>query len=91
MSAAAKKKFNEWFCRRTRELRDKAGFDHPEDMALRLGVTPSTYKNWEYRSPLPHYLIPVFLSATGYTAEDLFDQSRTARSRRSRRRQDLDD
>jgi hypothetical protein len=48
--------FNEAICARVHRLRNERGWTAAQ-MATALGVPPERYRKYEYRSPLPHYLI----------------------------------
>ncbi len=51
--------FNEAFIRRVKRLREERGWT-AEQMAIALGVPAERYRKYEYRTPLPHYLIERF-------------------------------
>ena len=51
--------FNEALCRRVHKLRNDRGWT-AEQMATALGVPPERYRKYEYRSPLPQYLVERF-------------------------------
>jgi transcriptional regulator with XRE-family HTH domain len=47
------------YIERTRQLRKRAGYTAAE-LARRLGIEGATYRQYEYRSPLPQHLIARF-------------------------------
>lgn len=51
--------FNQKLCARVQRLRVERDWTQ-EQMATALGVAHETYKKYETRTPLPHYLIPRF-------------------------------
>lgn len=51
--------FNEKLCARVQRLRKERGWT-ADQMATALGVPPDRYRKYEYRSPLPGYLIEPF-------------------------------
>lgn len=71
MPQRGKSDFNTAFCRRTKEARGLASFTQ-ESIAELFGMDRDTYKQYEIRSPLPHYLIPRFCIATHVTPAWLF-------------------
>jgi hypothetical protein len=51
--------YNQALCERVHDMRTAAGFSQSE-MADQLGLRLATWKHYEYRTPLPAYLmIPV--------------------------------
>lgn len=52
-------KFNDELCARVHELRNARGWTAAQ-MATALGVPPDRYRKYEYRSPLPAYLMERF-------------------------------
>jgi transcriptional regulator with XRE-family HTH domain len=62
------RKFNEGLCGRVHRLRKERGVT-AEEMAIMLGVPPDRYRKYEYRSPLPHYLIEQFALIVGRDLE----------------------
>jgi transcriptional regulator with XRE-family HTH domain len=60
--------FNEALVARTHRLRNERGYT-AEQMAIALGVPPDRYRKYEYRSPLPHYLIQRFAVIVGRDVE----------------------
>lgn len=56
--------FNEAICARVHRLRNERGWT-AEQMATALGVPAERYRKYEYRSPLPHYLIEQFAIIVG--------------------------
>lgn len=51
--------FNEALCARTHALRNERGWTSAQ-MATALGVPPDRYRKYEYRSPMPAYLMERF-------------------------------
>lgn len=60
--------FNEDLVKRTHRLRRERGWT-AEQMATALGVPPDRYRKYEYRTPLPHYLIERFALIVGRDPE----------------------
>ena len=60
--------FNEALCARVHKLRNERGWTSLQ-MATALGVPPDRYRKYEYRSPLPHYLIERFALIVGREIE----------------------
>lgn len=60
--------FNEALCARVHQLRTDRGWT-AEQMATALGVPPDRYRKYEYRSPLPHYLVERFALIVGRDVE----------------------
>lgn len=56
--------FNEALVARVHRLRNERGWT-AEQMATALGVPPDRYRKYEYRSPLPHYLLERFALIVG--------------------------
>lgn len=69
--------FNEAFTSRTQELRKERGWT-AEQMATALGVPPDRYRKYEYRSPLPAYLMERFALIVGCDL-DYFLTGKTAK------------
>lgn len=61
-------RFNDQLCARVHRLRNERGWT-AEQMATALGVPPERYRKWEYRSPIPHYLIERFALIVGRDIE----------------------
>ena len=59
----AASQFKRAFLARTAQARTRAGFSQSEIAEL-LGIPQDKYKQYEKRSPLPHYLISTFCIAT---------------------------
>ena len=59
--------FNEALCARVHRLRNERGWTS-EQMATALGVPAERYRKYEYRSPIPHYLVERFGLICGYEA-----------------------
>lgn len=55
--------FKQEFIRRTKQARETVTKDRDE-MGTRLGVEKDTYAKYEYRTLLPHYLIPKLCEET---------------------------
>ena len=62
--------FNEALIARTHRLRNERGWT-AQQMATALGVPPERYRKYEYRSPLPHYLLERFALIVGRDVEYL--------------------
>jgi transcriptional regulator with XRE-family HTH domain len=60
--------FNENLCARIHRLRNERGWTAGQ-MATALGVPADRYRKYEYRSPLPHYLIEQFAVIVGRDVE----------------------
>lgn len=60
--------FNEALCARVRSLRNERGWT-AEQMATALGIPPDRYRKYEYRTPLPHYLVQRFALIVGRDVE----------------------
>lgn len=56
--------FNEALCARTHALRNERGWTSAQ-MATALGVPPDRYRKYEYRSPIPAYLMERFAVIVG--------------------------
>lgn len=56
--------FNEALCARVHRLRNDRGWTS-QQMATALGVPPDRYRKYEYRSPLPPYLMERFALIVG--------------------------
>jgi transcriptional regulator with XRE-family HTH domain len=57
-------RFNDALCARVHRLRNARGWT-AQQMATALGVPADRYRKYEYRSPLPHYLIERFALIVG--------------------------
>jgi len=64
-SKKADKLYHQAFLRRTREMRDGAGFTQ-ETMAKALHITKDAYAKYERRTLMPHHLIARFCELTGH-------------------------
>lgn len=62
--------FNEALTARVHRLRNERGFT-AEEMAKALGIPAERYRKYEYRSPLPHYLLEQFAIIVGRDIEYL--------------------
>ncbi len=72
--------FNESLCARVHKLRNDRGWT-AQQMATALNVPPERYRKYEYRSPLPHYLLGRFALIVGRDIEYLLTgKSSQARS-----------
>jgi transcriptional regulator with XRE-family HTH domain len=60
--------FNESFIARVHRLRNDKGWT-AEQMAIALGIPPERYRKYEYRTPLPHYLLERFALQVGRDVE----------------------
>jgi transcriptional regulator with XRE-family HTH domain len=56
--------FNERLIARVHRLRNERGWTAAQ-MATALGIPPERYRKYEYRSPLPHYLLERFALIVG--------------------------
>jgi len=72
--------FNESLCARTHELRNERGWTSAQ-MATALGVPADRYRKYEYRSPLPAYLMQRFALIVGCDLDYLL----TGKSARNRK------
>jgi len=59
------KKYKNEFCLRLRVIRESCGYTQ-EEFAKLLGISRDTYSKYEYRSLLPHHLIPVVCELSGH-------------------------
>jgi transcriptional regulator with XRE-family HTH domain len=57
-------RFNEAFCARVHTLRNERGYTSAQ-MATALGVPAERYRKYEYRSPMPSYLVERFSLIVG--------------------------
>jgi DNA-binding XRE family transcriptional regulator len=60
--------FNDALCARVHRLRNERGWTAAQ-MATALGIPPERYRKYEYRSPLPHYLMERFALIVGRDLE----------------------
>jgi transcriptional regulator with XRE-family HTH domain len=60
--------FNDNLTKRVHRLRNERGWT-AEQMATALGIGAERYRKYEYRSPLPHYLIERFALIVGRDVE----------------------
>lgn len=60
--------FNDALCARVHRLRNERGWT-AQQMATALGVPADRYRKYEYRSPLPHYLLERFALIVGRDIE----------------------
>lgn len=80
--------FDEKLIARTHRLRKERGWT-AQQMAIQLGIPAERYRKYEYRTPLPHYLLERFALAVGRDVEYLlFGRAAVARieSTESRRK-----
>lgn len=56
--------FNNGYCARLKAARDQRGWT-AEQMATALGIPPDRYRKYEFRSPMPVYLIERFCIIAG--------------------------
>lgn len=61
-------RFDDALCARVHRLRNERGWT-AQQMATALGIPAERYRKYEYRSPLPHYLIERFALAVGRDVE----------------------
>lgn len=61
-------RFDDALCARVHRLRNERGWT-AQQMATALGVPAERYRKWEYRSPMPHYLIERFALIVGRDVE----------------------
>jgi transcriptional regulator with XRE-family HTH domain len=52
-------RFNSALCARVKHLRELKDWTS-EEMATALGINPDAYRKYEYRTPIPHYLVERF-------------------------------
>jgi hypothetical protein len=62
--------FNEKLCARVHRLRNERGWT-ADQMATALGIPADRYRKYEYRSPMPHYLLEQFATIVGRDIEYL--------------------
>jgi transcriptional regulator with XRE-family HTH domain len=60
--------FNDALCARVHRLRNERGWTAAQ-MATALGVPAERYRKYEYRTPLPHYLVERFALLVGRDME----------------------
>lgn len=71
--------FNDRLCARVHRLRNERGWT-AQQMATALGIPAERYRKYEYRSPLPHYLLERFALIVGRDVEYvLFGKTTPAR------------
>lgn len=56
--------FNDALCARVKTLREGLGWSQ-DQMATALGIPYDRYRKYEYRTPIPHYLIEQFSEIVG--------------------------
>jgi len=78
VAAKKTKDFKKRFCIVTRMARQAAGLTFTE-MSQKLGVDPSTYINYEVRTPLPHNLALPFCAHANITLKNLFEKAERLR------------
>lgn len=61
-------RFNDALCARVHRLRNERGWT-AQQMATALGIPAERYRKYEYRSPLPHYLLEQFALIVGRDIE----------------------
>lgn len=71
--------FNEQIVARTHRLRNERGWT-AEQMATALGIPAERYRKYEYRTPLPHYLIEQFATIVGRDIEYVLTGRTTRRT-----------
>lgn len=72
--------FNEALCARTHELRNERGWTAAQ-MATALGVPPDRYRKYEYRSPMPAYLMERFALIVGCDLDYLLTGKASSRAK----------
>lgn len=72
--------FNDALCARVKALRDARGWTQ-EQMATALGIPYDRYRKYEYRTPIPHYLIEQFSEIVGRDLDFVLTGKSTARRR----------
>lgn len=72
--------FNEALCARVHELRNGRGWTS-QQMATALDVPPDRYRKYEYRSPLPPYLMERFALIVGCDLDYLLTGKSAARAK----------
>ena len=72
--------FNQDFTARVQELRKDRGWT-AEQMATALGVPADRYRKYEYRSPLPAYLMERFALIVGCDLDYLLTGKSAARAK----------
>jgi ribosome-binding protein aMBF1 (putative translation factor) len=75
--------FNEAFIARVKRLREERGWT-AERMAANLGIPAERYRKYEYRTPLPHYLVEPFASLVERDIEYMLTGRSTAPARQRR-------
>jgi transcriptional regulator with XRE-family HTH domain len=70
--------FNDALCARVHRLRNERGVTAAE-MAKMLDVPAERYRKYEYRSPLPHYLLERFALIVGRDVEYVLTGSTSSR------------
>jgi transcriptional regulator with XRE-family HTH domain len=78
--------FTQDYIRRTKQAREESGYS-PEEMADFLNLKFDTYLKYEYRTPLPRYLVPRFCSLCRVAVGWLFGVEEAARGSPFRRGQ----
>ena len=82
-------RFNDALCARIHRLRNERGWT-AQQMATALGIPAERYRKYEYRSPLPYYLMERFALIVGRDIEYVLlgrtapARIETAESRRKR-------
>lgn len=72
-------RFVDALCARVHRLRNERGWTAAQ-MATALGVPAERYRKYEYRSPLPHYLIERFALIVGRDIEYVLTGNRAVRA-----------
>jgi hypothetical protein len=75
--------FNEALCARVHQLRNDRGYTSAQ-MATALALPPDRYRKYEYRSPIPAYLMERFCAIVGCDLEHLL----TGKARKPRKTAD---
>lgn len=82
MPGAGETAFNEALCARVRALRMARGWT-ADQMATALGIPAERYRKYEYRTPLPHYLVERFALIVGRDVEQVLTGKTADRRSRS--------
>ena len=72
--------FNDALCARIRALREARNWTQ-DQMATALGLPYDRYRKYEYRSPLPMYLVEQFAEIVGRDVEYILTGRSTVRRR----------
>lgn len=78
-----KEAYNAAFMEATQALRERAGFTQ-EEIATVLRMQQDKYKQYESRTPLPHYLVTAFCLACRVEPSRLYNDADKALAKRRR-------